>query len=57
MLCFENSLLPLAVGDRMSTVLYENENHKCVKFDGLVDGGDVQSFQLLIVAGHDIWRA
>jgi len=29
----------------MSTVLYEDENHKCYKFDGLVDGGEVSSYE------------
>lgn len=33
----------------MSTTLYEDSNHKCVKFDGLVGEGEVPSNQFLIV--------
>ncbi len=33
----------------MSTILYEDSNHKCVKFDGLVGEGEVPSNQFLIV--------
>jgi flavorubredoxin len=32
----------------MSTVLYEDESHKCVKFDGLIGQGEIPSNQFLI---------
>lgn len=35
----------------MSTVLYEDENHKCIKIDGLVKEGEIPSNQFLII--HD----
>jgi flavorubredoxin len=33
----------------MSTILYEDTNHKCIKFDGLVGEGEIPSNQFLII--------
>jgi hypothetical protein len=38
----------------MSTILYEDENHKCVKKYCLVGGGVVPSYLFLIVGHPDI---
>ena len=33
----------------MSTILYEDANHKCIKFDGLAGDGEISSNQFLII--------
>jgi flavorubredoxin len=33
----------------MSTILYDDGNHKCIKFDNLTEGGEIQSNQFLII--------
>ena len=36
----------------MSTILYTDDNHQCIKFDGQTIGGEVQANQFLI--NHDL---
>ncbi|PHR27682.1 MAG: MBL fold metallo-hydrolase [Desulfotalea sp.] len=42
-------LITLAWRVYMSTILYEDENHKCIKFEGLTAEGEIPSNQFLIV--------